>query len=84
MPKTVFTGGHAALVAVLIDARRRSGLTQTELATKLGKDQSYVSLIERSQRRVDVVEFTAIAHALAADPADLFGELMAAFAEGKT
>jgi transcriptional regulator with XRE-family HTH domain len=77
MPKTLFTEGHAALVAILIEARKRSGLTQEQLAAKLGKDQSYVSLIERSQRRVDVVEFVALANALAADPAELFGRFLA-------
>ena len=77
MPKSVFSGGHASLVAVLTEARRRSGLTQTELALKLGKDQSYVSLIERSQRRVDVVEFVVIARALGADPAVLFDRVLA-------
>ena len=79
MPKTLFTGGHAALVDILAEARKKSGLTQTELAVKLGKDQSYVSLIERSQRRVDVIEFIAIARALGADPAALFAIVLAGF-----
>lgn len=72
MPKSLFTGAHKHLVDVLIAARRRAGLTQTELALRVGKDQKFISLIERSQRRVDVIEFYAIAKALGADPVKLY------------
>lgn len=72
MPKTIFGGEHRHLVAVLVEARQASGLTQAELAAKVGKDQSFVSIIERGQRRVDVLEFVALARAMNADPAQLF------------
>lgn len=76
MPKTIFEGEHRHLVDVLVEARHRSGLTQTALAAKLGKDQTFVSIVERSQRRVDVIEFAAIARALGADPVKLFAEVV--------
>jgi transcriptional regulator with XRE-family HTH domain len=69
MAKTIFTGANAILVGVLIDARKRAGLTQTELATRIGKDQSFVSLVERSQRR-------ALARAMDVDPTELFATLV--------
>jgi transcriptional regulator with XRE-family HTH domain len=72
MSKTVFSGAHRAVVDTLIEARKKAGLTQTELARRVGKDQSYVSLIERSQRRVDVLEFHALAKALEIDSIELF------------
>jgi len=72
MPKTIFGGEHRHLVAVLVEARQASGLTQAELAAKVGKDQSFVSIIERGQRRVDVLEFVALARAMDADPTQLF------------
>jgi len=72
MPKTIFGGEHRHLVAVLVEARQASGLTQAELAARVGKDQSFVSIIERGQRRVDVLEFVALARAMEADPAELF------------
>lgn len=53
-----------------------AGLTQTELAERLGKDQTFISLVERSQRRVDVLEFYAFAKALDVDPLDLFSTLV--------
>lgn len=76
MPKSVFTGAHKHLVDLLISARRRAGLTQTELATLVGKDQRFISLIERSQRRVDVLEFYALAKALGLDPVKLYTSLV--------
>lgn len=72
MPKSVFSGAHRHLVEVLTDARRVAGLTQAQLAKRIGKDQSYISLIEGSQRRVDVLEFYALARALGCDPVQLF------------
>lgn len=76
MPKTVFTGAHQHIVDVLVEARRQSGLTQAQLAAKVGKDQTFVSLIERSQRRVDVLEFYALASAMGADPMKLFRDVL--------
>lgn len=32
---------------ILLDARRQSGMTQSELADKIGADKSYVSRVER-------------------------------------
>jgi transcriptional regulator with XRE-family HTH domain len=77
MPKSVFSGDHSALVETLAAARARAGLTQAELARRLGKDQSYISIVERSQRRVDVLEFYAMARALGEDPVALFAEVVA-------
>ncbi len=77
MPKTVFSGAHGALVSVLIEARKATGVTQTELARRVGKDQSFISLIERSQRRIDTLEFYALARALGVDPVGLFSAVVA-------
>lgn len=82
MPKTIFGGAHPHLVAVLFETRTKSGLSQTELAKRLGKDQTFVSLIERGQRRVDVTEFVALARAMGADPKALFAEFLKRVPEG--
>jgi transcriptional regulator with XRE-family HTH domain len=76
MPKTVFTGAHKHLVEVLIAARKEAGLTQVQVAKALGKDQSFISIIEGSQRRVDVLEFYAIARALGKDPIEMFSQVV--------
>lgn len=75
MPKTIFGADHQHLVKVLAEARREAGLTQAQLAERVGKDQTLISIIERAQRRVDVVEFVALAKALKADPAALFAKV---------
>lgn len=76
VPKTVFSGENEALVGVLKEARQRAGLTQAELAARIGKDQSFISLIEGSQRRVDVIEFCELAKAMGEAPEALFSLLI--------
>ena len=78
MPKTIFTGANQVIVEVLRRAREQAGLTQDELASRIGRDQSHVSLIEGSQRRLDLVEFMRFARALDRDPVELFGEIFRA------
>jgi len=46
----------------LREARQAAGLTQVEIARRLGKPQSYVSKCESGERRVDVVELFDFAH----------------------
>lgn len=76
MPKTIFGGEHRHLVEVLTEARQESGLTQAQLAERVAKDQTFISIIERGQRRVDVLEFVALARAMGADPKRLFAEVV--------
>ena len=78
MPKTIFTGANKVVVDVLRQARLDAGLTQAELAAKIDRDQSHVSLIEGSQRRLDLVEFQILARALGRNPVELFGVISAA------
>lgn len=61
--------------AVLAAARQRANMTQVELARRLGKPQSVISAIEAGTRRLDLVEFRLIVHALGADPVQLFAEI---------
>ncbi|WP_112908096.1 helix-turn-helix domain-containing protein [Rhizobium leguminosarum] len=73
--KTLGTERHRALIALLIEKREASGLTQTELADKLGEYQSFVARLESGQRRVDVIEFLELARILNFDPLDAVGRL---------
>ena len=67
MAKTLGTARHKALVAMLIEARERAGMTQTDLADRLGEYQSFVARLESGQRRVDVVELIELAGILGFD-----------------
>jgi transcriptional regulator with XRE-family HTH domain len=75
MPSSIFADRYAAVVAVLAQARREADVTQTDLANRLGRPQSYVSKVERRERRVDPVEFHDWGRALGLDPVVLFARL---------
>ncbi|RJP15997.1 MAG: XRE family transcriptional regulator [Candidatus Abyssobacteria bacterium SURF_5] len=64
MQKSPFTNKYNKFRKLLIEARKKSGLTQKEVAEKLSRPQSFVSKYERGERRLDVVEFLEIAKAL--------------------
>lgn len=59
----------------LVKARQASKLTQNEVASRLGKPQSYVSKYESGERRLDVIEFLDLCHALKIDPKIIFNKL---------
>ena len=48
-------------LARLTQARKQTGLTQVEVATRLGKPHSFVSKCELGERRVDFVELQQFA-----------------------
>nr|WP_312367159.1 helix-turn-helix transcriptional regulator [Ensifer sp.] len=75
--KTLGTPRHKALIALLIEKREAAGLTQTELAAKLGEYQSFVARLESGQRRVDVVELLEIAAILRFNPNEALDRLSA-------
>jgi len=52
---------YDAFLKRLRQARLKAGLTQEEVARRLGKPQSFVSKCESGERRVDVVELTRLA-----------------------
>lgn len=71
MQKSVFSDAHAAIVEMLTALRKERGVSQGELAARIGRSQQIVSYIERGDRRIDVVEFCEIVLALDGDPAAL-------------
>ena len=77
MPKSVFSAAYALFLAELVATRRAKGVSQVELAARLGATQQLVSRIERGDRRVDVVEYYAILRALGSDPGEAFVNLIA-------
>lgn len=67
MGRTLRSPGHLALMAALKQARLDAGLTQTELADRLERPQSFVAKYENGERRVEVVEFVQIVRAIGCD-----------------
>ena len=61
MASQVHTPEYQQFLTRLRAARKRAGLTQLEVAQRLGKHQSYVSKCESGERRVDAVEVAVFA-----------------------
>ncbi len=72
MAKSVFTPAYRRLLKLLVDARHKAGLTQRDLAARLGVPPSWVAKTELGERRLDVVEFARFARAVRRDPVKLF------------
>ncbi|NLE99395.1 MAG: helix-turn-helix transcriptional regulator [Anaerolineales bacterium] len=75
MTRSVFSQEYEKLRRLLIAARREASLTQSDVASVLGKPQPFVSKYERGERRLDVVEFLQVADALAVDPVAILRQL---------
>lgn len=67
MPNPVHRPQYAIFREMLIRTRLSSGLSQVKVAERLGKPQSYVSKVERGERRLDMTEFVEFADALGID-----------------
>jgi len=59
MDKTIFSAEYEVFLRRLRQARRVAGLTQAEVAGRLGQTQSFVGKGERCERRPDIVEARA-------------------------
>jgi transcriptional regulator with XRE-family HTH domain len=74
---------YKALLQALIQARKDAGITQVELAARIGRRQTFVSKYETEERRLDVAEYIAIAKAIGAEPYELMrmAERVVSYAE---
>lgn len=61
MPKSIYTKEYRKVIERLKKARRETNLRQVEVAQKLGKPQSYISKVERGERRLDIAELKQVA-----------------------
>jgi transcriptional regulator with XRE-family HTH domain len=64
MTKTIYSAEYKLFLKTLRQVRKESGLSQTELANRLGQTQSFVSKCERGERRIDVVELRHFCRAM--------------------
>ena len=53
---TIGHSGYRVFARLLRETREQAGVTQVELAKKLRQTQSYVSKVERVERRLDLVQ----------------------------
>lgn len=67
---------YQLLLSILKTTRKRMGVSQVELAKRLGNTQTFVSKCERGERRIDAVELVEFAEALGVQPQELLGEYL--------
>lgn len=64
MKKRIYIAQRSRLVSLLREMRVEAGLTQTDLAARIERDQTFVSRYESGQRRLDVLEVREICQAI--------------------
>lgn len=75
MTKSLHTDTYRKLTELLVQARKKSGLKQQQVADALNTHQSYIAKVEGGERRIDVVEFMELARALGVTPSVLLKKL---------
>jgi transcriptional regulator with XRE-family HTH domain len=66
---------YKALIGLIVARREAAAMTQSDLAARLGKSQSFVARLESGQRRITVVEFMTLARILRFDPYEVISTL---------
>lgn len=77
MAKPIHTDRHRKFRALLVAKRKEHGLTQTQVAERLGRPPSYVAKYELGERRLDVLEYLDVARVIGFDPNELISALQA-------
>ncbi|TSC91637.1 MAG: transcriptional regulator [Parcubacteria group bacterium Licking1014_17] len=67
MSKSIYSKEYKNIIERLKTARLDADLKQEDVASKLKKPQSYISKIERGERRVDAAELKELAKILKKD-----------------
>ncbi|WP_417463162.1 helix-turn-helix domain-containing protein [Kordiimonas sp.] len=76
MAGTVRSAPYQRLLKALVELRKSRGLSQSDLAERLGKPPSFVGKFELGERRLDVVEAFIILRALDAQPAAVLEDVL--------
>lgn len=77
----VVSPDYRAAINAIKEARSSLEVSQRELGRRLGKPSSFINKIEQLERRLDIVEFVAIAHALGVAPEKLIIKVAAALGD---
>jgi transcriptional regulator with XRE-family HTH domain len=72
---TIRTKRHKHLIEILVAERKKAGITQVSLAEQLGVSQTWIVRLESGGRRLDVVEFIALAEVIGFSPTKIIRTL---------
>lgn len=73
--KSTFDPSYIEIIDRLIARRKELAMSQVDLAQAYGEDQSFISRVERRQRRIDVWEFVRLCRLLNIEPGDLLADI---------
>lgn len=65
--KNIRLNQQKKLLVLLRGVRVEAGLTQSELALRLGTDQTFISKYESGERRLDILELREVCQAIGID-----------------
>lgn len=77
MSKSTHHQNYQAFLGLLRELRVAKGISQGMLAERLGNTQTFISKVERGERRLDVVEFAEWCENLGEPPEAAFSEFLA-------
>jgi transcriptional regulator with XRE-family HTH domain len=77
MPRPSANERRKRLRKLLAAARKKAGLKQVEVASRMGKPQPFISRFETGERQLEVSEFLELADILGVDPCDVIRSLKA-------
>lgn len=75
MAKSLHTPEYEYFRSLMVSAREAAGLTQVEVAARLGRPQSFVAKYEGGERRLDIVEFIQVCAALGVDSHSVISDM---------
>ena len=75
VPRGLQPNPKSKLRQLLTQARNGANLTQSQVAARLKRPQSFVSKYENGERQLDVIEFIEVCRALDVSPSGLIDEL---------
>ena len=78
MAKSQFALIYQKVPPLLAAMREGAGLTQRQLAARIGKSQSWVFKSESASRRIDIAEFLEWCQGCGLDPVEAFRRLIRA------
>ncbi len=81
MKKSIISNDYILFLAFLKKVRVDAGITQEQLAKKLKATQSFLSKVERGERRLDVIELRQWSRALGLPLSDFVMQLEKYFKE---
>jgi transcriptional regulator with XRE-family HTH domain len=75
LSKSLYSERWEQLLEIMKRSRKEQGLTQSQLAKRLGRPQSLIAKIESGERKLDVCQFLDYVEAIGTDPVTLIQEL---------